>query len=218
MWIPLTGTMRLLRLRMYWMRCIPETFPRKSMRPITCRQPRESLQVLFHHWDIRKTRRKRDISWLTMRQHQLSGKSSSGRWMVMGLTSYPENWNDSRFPARHGGTGNGDSVPITQNGKRKTLKMGNMYGMNPIWNPCWWIPFTVVTWLPRKGTTVSRLAIREIKLRRTGSQSGIPTKQSFRRMYLIWYRQRWKAGNARQNRENTACLPDYSAVQSVAVH
>ena len=26
----------------------------------------------------------------------------------MGLTSYPENWNDSRFPAHHGGTGNGD--------------------------------------------------------------------------------------------------------------
>ena len=34
--------------------------------------------------------------------------------------------------ARHGGTGNGDSAPITQNGKRKTRKMGNMYGMNPI--------------------------------------------------------------------------------------
>lgn len=49
----------------------------------------------------------------------------------MGLTSYPENWNDSRFPARHGGTGNGDSVPITQMGK-KDPEMGNMYGMNPI--------------------------------------------------------------------------------------
>lgn len=50
----------------------------------------------------------------------------------MGLTSYPENWNDSRFPVHHGGTGNGDCVPIIQNGKKKTLKMGNMYGMNPI--------------------------------------------------------------------------------------
>lgn len=59
-------------------------------------------------------------------------KISSGRWTVMGLTLYPENWNASRFPARHGGTGNGDSAPITQNGKRKTRKMGNMYGMNPI--------------------------------------------------------------------------------------
>lgn len=37
-----------------------------------------------------------------------------------------------QIPARHGGTGNGDSAPITQNGKRKTRKMGNMYGMNPI--------------------------------------------------------------------------------------
>ena len=34
-------------------------------------------------------------------------------------------------------------------------------------------PFTVVTWLPRRGTTVLRLAIREIKLRTTGSQSGL---------------------------------------------
>ena len=67
-----------------------------------------------------------------LRQHRLSGKFSSGRWTVMGLTLYPENWNASRFPARHGGTGNGDSAPITQNGKRKTRKMGNMYGMNPI--------------------------------------------------------------------------------------
>ena len=71
-------------------------------------------------------------SGLTTRQHRLSGKFSSGRWTVMGLTLYPENWNASRFPARHGGTGNGDSAPITQNGKRKTRKMGNMYGMNPI--------------------------------------------------------------------------------------
>ncbi len=35
---------------------------RKSMRPITCRQPRASLQALFLRWDIRKTRRKRDTS------------------------------------------------------------------------------------------------------------------------------------------------------------
>ena len=34
---------------------------KKFMPPTTCRQPRGSLQALFHHWDIRKTRRKRDI-------------------------------------------------------------------------------------------------------------------------------------------------------------
>ncbi len=68
----------------------------------------------------------------------------------MVLTLYPQNWNARRFPARHGGTGNGDSAPITPNGKRKTRKMGNMYGTDPIKIPADESRLTGVTWLPRK--------------------------------------------------------------------
>ena len=54
------------------------------------------------------------------------------QWAVMESTSYPENWNASRFHALPGGTGNGDFALTTPNGKRKIRRMGNMYGMNPI--------------------------------------------------------------------------------------
>ena len=85
----------------------------ESPCPITCRQPSgKSLQVLFHHWDDQKDPEEKDIPDWT-RQHRLSGKFSSGRWTA-GLTLYPENWNASRFPARHGGTETGTRTYYTK--------------------------------------------------------------------------------------------------------
>ncbi len=74
--------------------------------------------------------------------HRLSGKFSSGRWTVMGLTLYPENWNASRFPARHGGTGNGTPHLLHKMGKERPGKWkyvwDESYLKSLLMNPLLW--------------------------------------------------------------------------------
>lgn len=138
--------------------------------------------------------------------------------MVMESTSYPENWNASRFHALPGGTGNGDFALTTPNGKKKDPENGKYvwdesYLKSLLMNPVYC------------GDMASQKRYYRFKIGNQGDKAPEDwitvrdTHEAIIPQDVFALVQAKMKGRKRQTeQENTVCLPVYSVVQSVAVH
>ncbi len=135
----------------------------------------------------------------------------------MGLTLYPENWNASRFPARHGGTGKTGTPHLHYTKCEKKDPANGKYVwdesylksllMNPVY--C--------------GDMASQKRYYRFKIGNQGDKAPEDwitvrdTHEAIIPQDVFDHTQEDKGRKRETEQGEYACLPDYSAVQSVAV-